>query len=118
MNNHFKLYLVLFLSIFTYPLLSDELIKQRVISDVEIEYEYNCDSIVLMVIEDTRERKLDWLGNNSIEQIYEREIQSIQDDKVDCNGVALISNGSKLKINYGMYVDELNARILYYQSKL
>ena len=118
MNNHFKLYLVLFLSIFTYPLLSDELIKQRVISDVEIEYEYNCDSIVLMVIKDTRERKHDWLGNHSIEQIYERETQSIQDDKVDCNGVALISNGSKLKINYGMYLDELKDRILYYQSKL
>ena len=110
MNYFFALTLILSNFVF-----SDPIIKERLINNVSIKYEYNCNSIVEKIREDSREREIDFLDKLSIEQIYNRKRISINDSEVNCKGEGMLSNGERVKIFYGLYTDELQEKILYYR---
>ena len=53
----------------------------------------------------------------SVEQIYDREMIFMDSKRVDCKGLALLSNSDRVLMEYGSYIDENSDRINYYRQR-
>ena len=80
-------------------------LQESISNEVEIDYERTCENIINVIRTDTRKRLSPNNKYLSIEQIYNRKTISISEDKVECSGYALLSNGTRRRINYGAYID-------------
>ena len=74
-------------------------------NEIEIEYERTCESIIDVIRVDSRKRLSPKNNYASIEQIYQRKTISISEEKVECSGYALLSNGRESRIKYSAYID-------------
>lgn len=120
LNNIFKQLVYIFVYTLFIALSSlsfaDQWLDEEIADSVEIDYDIDCDSLVQEVRSASRERMLANPGQVSVEQIYKRETLKLTDDKVECLGEAMLSDSSRIMINYGSYIDELGDRIIHYKS--
>lgn len=85
---------------------SENWLKDSISDEVEIDYERTCDSIIEVIRAETRNRLSPNNSYASIEQIYKRKTISISEEKVECTGYALLSNGRERRIEYGAFIDD------------
>ena len=108
--------LISFSSIFqNNHVLANEGLELKIISnlkDLKKSKPYDCDSLVKAIRVDSR-RYLD-LDGYSIEQIEDRIILNDTDTLIQCEGIAVLSNTSRSKINYKSFKDPENDWIIEY----
>ena len=110
-----KTFLILLISFYPLKAYSSlDWLKKNVSEEVEIDYEMTCDSIIETIRKDSRFRMSSKNNFISIEQIYDRNTITISETSLDCEGVALMSNGEKNKVKYGAYIDEENDKVFFY----
>jgi hypothetical protein len=86
----------------------------QMLPEVERKYDYDCNSIIKIIRDDTRNRIA--IYKRSIEQVYERKRLSISDNNVSCSGQALFSDGKKKVIQYGGHIDKQGSWVFNYTT--
>ncbi len=110
---------LLTLSIFMFQINSvhaENWLLPKINEAISEKFDRDCDTIVRSIINIAREKVLANLEKVSIEQIYNREIIQISDNNVECEGVAMFSDGTKSYINYGAYVDRMGDVIIKFKT--
>lgn len=112
LKNHSRAIVFLTLIVNSQSAVSQDNIEQFLRETTVKMFVEDCNSLIDMIRVDSRLRMSE--NGSSVEQIYDQQQIKMTSQKIDCKGLALLSDSKRKEIIYGAYKDQKNEIILYY----